>query len=220
LTAATPKNDAIPFTAWPSIARLNRPITVTEKIDGTNACVGIVETPGVNAILEGATWVPKIFGDGGYLVYAQSRTRVITPQADNFGFAAWVWENAKDLAGSLGEGIHHGEWWGSGIQRGYDKPKGYRYFSLFNTQRWGDLLFTSPPALRVVPVLYEGMYNEGAIQTCLDELRALGSAASFGFDKPEGIVIYHHHARTMFKVTLENDEVPKSVAERRQSTRA
>lgn len=33
----------IEFQPWPKIARLNREITITEKIDGTNAAVIITE---------------------------------------------------------------------------------------------------------------------------------------------------------------------------------
>jgi hypothetical protein len=187
---------------------------VTEKIDGTNGAVGIVETPGVNAVAEGACWVPKIWGDGGYLVYAQSRSRIITPQQDNFGFARWVWDNAQALAGSLGEGVHFGEWWGSGIGRrqGYGLPKGERRFSLFNTNRWGNTIFMRPMNLRVVPVLYEGPFSEAAILMELMGLRHRGSYAAPGFNNPEGVVVYHKHADAMFKVTLEGDEVPKSQA--------
>jgi hypothetical protein len=90
----------IEFKAWPKIARLNRRMIITEKIDGTNAAVIVTE---------------------GGQVYAQSRTRLITPgkTTDNFGFAAWVEQNKVFLAERLGPGYHYGEWWGVGIQRGY-----------------------------------------------------------------------------------------------------
>lgn len=52
-----------------------------------------------------------------------SRTRWITPEDDNYGFAKWANENKEELL-KLGIGQHFGEWWGSGIQRGY------------NLQRW------------------------------------------------------------------------------------
>ena len=60
------------FRAFHKIPRLFRDVIITEKIDGTNACV--VVTP-----------------DG--TVLAQSRSRFITPEDDNFGFAAWVQAN-------------------------------------------------------------------------------------------------------------------------------
>ncbi len=181
----------IEFQPWPKVARLNRDIVISEKIDGTNAAVGVTE-------------------DGE--VFAQSRTRLITPKDDNFGFARWVADNSEALRDILGPGLHFGEWWGQGIQRGYG-ILGKR-FSLFRAavyreaieQRAGDL------PIYVVPVLYEGLFSQLAIDDALNYLRMVGSAAAPGFDRPEGIVVYHEAARTMFKVTLEKDEQPKGIA--------
>ena len=87
------------FVAFPKIARLNREIVITEKIDGTNASIYVSEKDGA--------------------VYAGSRTRWITPEDDNFGFARWVRDHADELRTGLGFGVHFGEWWGAGIQRRY-----------------------------------------------------------------------------------------------------
>lgn len=180
------------FQAFPKIPRLFRDIVITEKIDGTNAAVGITE-------------------DGA--VYAQSRNRIITPDKDNFGFAKWVEANAGRLHDLLGPGLHFGEWWGSGIQRGYRAPAGAKYFSLFNTHRWGEELGQNYGAdIGTVPVLYEGPFDHDAIQRALWGLRVFGSVAAPGFDNPEGIVIYHRAANTLFKVTLEADHVGKEQA--------
>jgi hypothetical protein len=190
------------FTPWEKIARLNRDIVITEKIDGTNAAIGVVNV--------GDETTGDIFQ-----VYAQSRTRIITPQADNFGFAKWVADNANELAVQLGEGLHFGEWWGRGIQRGYGLDQ--QRFSLFNTARWGyladpDFIEAHPEALCfVVPVLYEGRFDQSAIETVLSLLRVSGSRAAPGYDKPEGVVIFHTAANSMFKVTLEGDAKPKGV---------
>ena len=181
--------DEIQFEAWPKIARLNRDILITEKIDGTNAAV--------------------IITDDGRIA-AQSRTRLITHEADNFGFARWVRENEDALISALGPGRHFGEWWGSGIQRGYGLPKGEKRFSLFNAPRWSDVdLWTLLPGLGVVPILYEGPFSQLVINSTVNNLRSYGSIAAPGFMKPEGIVVWHTAARTSFKVTLENDESPK-----------
>jgi hypothetical protein len=110
------------FKEFPKMPRLSREIIVTEKIDGTNAQVAVVELDGYSA--PGAVWE----GDG-LAIYAGSRTRWITPKADNFGFAAWVRDNAEELA-TLGPGNHFGEWWGAGIQRRYGLTD--KRFSLFN----------------------------------------------------------------------------------------
>jgi hypothetical protein len=214
----------VEFEPWPKIARLNREIVITEKINGTNAAILIVPLNQVDHIehehgeiqfFDGDKHV-AVVDDGEYMpwvVYAQSRTRFITPEQDNFGFAKWVQENAEGLVETLGEGRHYGEWWGSGIQNGYGAPKGERYFSLFNTARW---MMIDPwergntvPGLRRVPVLYTGPYDQLEILERLDTLDASGSVASPGFKDPEGIVIYHTAAREMFKVTIKGDEAPK-----------
>lgn len=118
------------FQPFPKIPRLNRPTFWTEKIDGTNAAVGITEP---DRWLDSPTGLP-----GG--VWAQSQTRVITPANDNFGFARWVADHADKLRGALGPGLHFGEWYGRGIWRGYgireDQGAGGRFFALFNVFRW------------------------------------------------------------------------------------
>ena len=177
------------FRAFPKIARWNREIIVTEKIDGTNACVVISE--------EGE-------------VSAQSRTRSITPEDDNFGFAQWVRDNAEEL-GKLGTGYHYGEWWGSGIQRGYGLPKGERRFSLFNTYRWSNAE-VRPKCCHVVPLLAQlhSPCTDDLVEE-LELLRAHGSRAT-PFMNPEGIIIFHVASNQSYKITLEKDDKPKGQA--------
>jgi hypothetical protein len=177
------------FREWPKIPRWNKPISITEKIDGTNACV--------------------IVGEDGS-VHAQSRTRLITPDDDNFGFARWVRNNAGALKW-LGEGHHYGEWYGAGIQRGYDLD--HKRFALFNADRWGD---ERPACCDVVPVLYRGQAGalDVGVRRVLEDLHVCGSQipVAKGFDRPEGIVIFHYAARQAYKVLLEGDDIPKSAA--------
>ncbi len=78
------------FPAFPSIPRLKRQSTITEKIDGTNGLIFI--------------------SDEG-VIRAGSRNRWITPGDDNYGFARWVDEHKAELA-NLGPGHHYGEYWG------------------------------------------------------------------------------------------------------------
>ena len=177
-------NDQPIFQGFPKIARLSRDIVITEKIDGTNAAIYV--------------------SDEGTDLQAASRTRLITPANDNYGFAKWVEANKSDLL-TLGPGIHYGEWWGAGIQRGYGLKE--KRFSLFNTSRWLEM---RPACCDVVPVLYWGPFNMTKITECLEDLATYGSQAA-PFDKPEGIVIFHTASGTMFKKTLEGDEAPKSL---------
>lgn len=193
------------FTEFPKMARLSREIIITEKIDGTNACILITE-------------------DGNMLT--GSRTKWITPQDDNHGFSKWANDNKQELL-KLGPGRHFGEWWGSGIQRGYGLAKGEKRFSLFNTSRWvlfgiepkqinaigqpdkfQDIL---PEICSLVPELYRGVFDTTDIESVLERLKNNGSYAALGFMKPEGIVVFHTAGNFGFKKTIEKDEVPKSM---------
>jgi len=174
------------FQPFPKIPRLNRDVIITEKIDGTNACVIVTEDR---------------------QVLAQSRSRLITPEDDNFGFAAWVRDNASQLA-DLGPGYHYGEWWGKGIQRNYGLQE--RRFSLFNVSRWRDV--QPPPCCSVVPVILtrgHGVARLEDAQEALAYLRNFGSCAAPGFLKPEGIILFHTASNSYFKATLEKDEEHK-----------
>lgn len=177
----------IPFTEFPKIPRLRRDIVITEKIDGTNASVLVPE-------------------DGGPLL-AGSRTRWITPEDDNYGFARWVKDHEEELRAGLGFGHHFGEWWGQGIQRRYGIAE--KRFSLFNAGRWSD---GPPPLCSVVPKLYAGPWSQEAIDAALASLATSGSVAAPGFMKPEGIVVFHVASRGLYKVTIEKDEAPKGHA--------
>jgi hypothetical protein len=180
------------FVEFPKMARLSREVFITEKLDGTNASITITE-------------------DGQFLT--GSRTRWITPEDDNYGFARWAQENREELM-KLGPGSHFGEWWGKGIQRNYSLTE--RRFSLFNVSRWADPA-TRPTCCHVVPVLYQGQLEEfgvlKGVKVALATLKDSGSIAAPGFMKPEGIVVFHTAANLYFKKTLEKDEMSKQQAE-------
>jgi hypothetical protein len=181
------------FSPWPKTPRLFRGMTVTEKLDGTNAGVHVVENPDL---------------PGTYSVTAQSRNRIITPGADNAGFAVWVRDNAAALARVLGPGLHFGEWWGRKIGRHYGLD--VRRFSLFNTDKHADLSETIGGALvEPVPVLYRGAFSTSAIADVLDFLKENGSLAVPGFMNPEGVCVFHHASRTVLKVTLDSNDAGK-----------
>lgn len=203
------------FKAWPKTPRLNRVVVVTEKIDGTNAAV-IIQP--VDNVLDGDFDLIVIADDGQkYAIGAQSRNRLITPAQDNHGFAAWVWSRAADLVRLLGPGYHYGEWWGHGVtKRNYGLARGEKRFSLFNISRYKDIATqTAVPEMGLVPLLYEGPFSEAALSEALDDLRRFGSFAVPTQTKPvvaEGIVVFHTASRQTYKVTLENDAAPKSMA--------
>ncbi len=188
------------FIEFPKMARLKRECIITEKIDGTNACIRITE-------------------DGQF--FTGSRTRWITPDDDNYGFSRWSHEHKEELL-SLGIGNHFGEWWGSGCQRGYGLIKGEKRWSMFNVgrwclhsqkplriptadtriEKWQDVL---PACCHLVPVLFRGEFDTDRVDECLEDLRIQGSRAAPGFMKPEGVVCFHVAANVGFKTTLEKD---------------
>jgi hypothetical protein len=218
-------NTTLEFKPFPKMARLRRECIITEKIDGTNASIYICpldEQDNRNII---DAWVSDK-DHRAMAMYAGSRTRWITPKDDNFGFAQWVQDNHMALRG-LGEGHHFGEWWGSGIQRGYGFKNGERFFSLFNASRWvehgkptyaieqdnpkADPKFTehAPACCEVVPILYKGIFDTERVKLVLDALHDFGSLAAIGYMNPEGIVVYHKAARVGFKMTIKDDDKPK-----------
>ncbi len=198
----TDKMNAPEFIEFPKMPRLSRECVVTEKIDGTNGQLCIT--------------------DDGQL-FVGSRSRWITPQDDNYGFAKWAQDHKEELL-TLGPGRHFGEWWGKGIQRNYGLQE--RRFSLFNVIRWClhgqtpqpiptadpriiKMQQILPPCVGLVPVLYRGMFSTDAVDVCLDNLRYGGSCAAPGFLNPEGVVVFHIAGNFGFKKTIIKDEEPK-----------
>lgn len=191
------------FVKFPKVPRLNRDCVITEKIDGTNAQVFIEH----KAILDlGSPYKDCVlFEVSEFCVFAGSRNRYLTIEKDNYGFARWVQNNGKELL-KLGPGCHFGEWWGQGIQRNYGLKE--KRFSLFNVHKWADAIMR-PSCCYCVPILYRGAFDTDLINHELKWLMANGSMASPGFMKPEGIIVFHTAANSLFKATCENDEKHK-----------
>ena len=172
------------FKAFNKIPRLSRDIVITEKIDGTNAQIYITENGEMKV---------------------GSRTRWIDQHSDNHGFAKWAYANKDELM-KLGPGRHFGEWWGKGINRGYDGKE--KTLSLFNVTKWSDPTLR-PACCDVVPTLFKGSFTINNIEATLNQLKTTGSVALPGYMNPEGIVIFHTASNHLFKKTIENDEKPK-----------
>lgn len=179
---------ATEFQPWPKIPRLvNEKITITEKMDGTNACIIIQD---------------------GEIVGIQSRKRFIYPEGyngmkgcDNAGFAGWVRDNEQALL-ALGDGHHYGEWCGPAIQ-GNPHNLPIKRFYLFNTQRWGAYAERAPSCCTTVRVLYEGPNTLEAINKAMESLAELAKMEKY---TPEGIIVYNHLARNSYKLTFESAE--------------
>jgi ATP-dependent RNA circularization protein (DNA/RNA ligase family) len=177
--------DDIEFKAWPKIIRSKgSQVTITEKMDGTNACIII---------------------EGGEIVGIQSRKRLIQPAAlsgvkdsDNQGFAAWVYDHAEELVG-LEDGYHYGEWVGEGIQKNPHALEG-KHFMLFNTLRWNPDNPNLPECCGVVPTLYQGEFSEEAVDEVMEDLLASYDGKD---GKPEGVIVFHHSLKQPVKYTFE-----------------
>ena len=185
------------FKAWPKTPRLeNELMVITEKIDGTNACVIFHEVS--KGEEHNAITTLSYEGDLEIGVWAQSRTRLIYPEDDNFGFAKYVKENAEELFFLLGMGRHYGEWWGQGIQRTYGADR--KYFSLFNTFIPVNL---NEIGVKSIPVIYSGKFDLNIVPGAIESLKVDGSRAYPGYMKPEGICIYLRSTDTIYRVPFD-----------------
>ncbi len=185
----------IEFKKFPKIERRSAAALiechVTQKIHGTNAQLLITEN-----------------GD----LLAGSRSRWLSPEHDNYGFAAWAKANEDELVRMLGPGRHYGEWAGPGINSG--EGLSHRMFVLFD---WWQRPEERPiPAfVTTVPLLYCGMTTVPLlycgntvpdIDAIMRDLRVNGSKLVPGYMRPEGVVVTVNGVRTKF--TFEQEDVP------------
>lgn len=87
------------------------------KLHGTNAAIGFTE--------DGTMWT-------------QSRSQVVTPEADHMGFAKWARDNANAIS-RLVSTVIFGEWCGGNIQKGValsQLPKMFVPFAVLTNGRW------------------------------------------------------------------------------------
>lgn len=198
------------FKPWGSTTRENKNKTITEKLDGTNACI--------------------VAQDGK--VTAQSRKRIITPDDDNYGFARWVYDNAGALLDTLGYGYHYGEWYGEGIQKNPLGVEGKR-FALFHPTKYNEKNgydLEKVDGLETVPLLHHGPCDVWTIPNIMQDLNIYGSKVKGaktqdmfssvpGLEgtscvyskaaKAEGIIIWNNETRTRTKMLLDNDAFHK-----------
>lgn len=173
------------FKPFPKIDRLvNSVMSVTQKIHGTNAQVFVFQT------------------ENGLDLLVGSRTRWITPESDNYGFAAHVYAHKQEFIDKLGVGQHFGEWAGPGINSGEGLTE--KTFVLFDHWKFPPER-PLPPKTVVVPVLYDAGVVDLSVLTRLgDELKASGSRLVPGFMRPEGMVVMFKGTR--FKIVFDAEE--------------
>ena len=165
------------FTPYAKTPRLGtKPMHITEKLDGTNASVNVVD---------------------GRIVCIASKKRVISPgkQTDNYSFARWVHHHADQIV-QLGDGYHAGEWVGPGIQGNRYKLNERKWF-IFNTLRPADSL---PECVNQVPLLCIHAFDTAKIKEVKYELLEMGSRLN-ALAVPEGVCIFDTGSYSIFKST-------------------
>lgn len=163
---------------YPKTGRISGPWLVTEKVDGTSACIAIEPGPfGSPAISFG------------------SRNRWLTREADNHGFYAWAVAHSGWFMGHLGVGVHYGEWFGRGIQRGYGMTE--RRLALFDVERYQTRLAhaVTNPGVITVPALLEARDGDEG----LGWLGHMAPTSTLGPVPMEGVVLRHRVTGAVFK---------------------
>lgn len=167
------------FKEFPKIERLtNINMIITQKLHGTNAQIVIYD---------------ETQEDGSVLrkLKTGSRSRWITPEDDNFGFARFVYEHKQEFIDKLGPGTHFGEWVGLGINSGEGLKD--KQLALFDPGRYKIDEVTGlrnlPPQTTVVPILHYGAFDLATLKLVMESLKTNGSVFCPGFMRPEGVVV-------------------------------
>ena len=211
------------FKPFPKIPRFSRDIIITEKIDGSNGLVFIYSPKDKLRFpfcderdIPSQEFIDKycLSSKDELYIFSGSKNRWLntSKNGDNHNFAKWVQLHAEELL-QLGEGKHYGEFYGSGIQRGYGLTE--KRWALFNVSKWANKneplkegQSYCPDCCEVVPILYEGMFDTQKINEVLEQLKTHGSYA-VPYMNPEGIIIFHAASGHLYKKTIIGDEQPK-----------
>lgn len=157
------------FMDYPKIPSYkNLEMRVTQKMCGTNGQIYIFER----------------LSDRFLDLKCGNRTRWITPENDNYGFAKFVYAHKDSFIELLGKGRHFGEWTGPKINSGEGLSQ--RMFLLFASYYQ---TLTLPPSTSCVPELYRGEISLVTINKIMKNLKENGSYFVPNFMRPEGIVV-------------------------------
>lgn len=185
------------FHAWGKTARVDSPVVVTEKIDGTNGVIYVDfgDNPHSPVIWVGARngWIAGISVNGAEFV-----------RSDHYGFAGWATANRLQIARLLGHGYHYGEWWGQGIARGYGQDrKRFQLFDIRHSEKdgWDD--DANEWNIGTVPVLYDGPMDHRTMERQVELLQRRGSVVAPGYLYPEGLVVRFSHNGVRFKKVID-----------------
>lgn len=136
------------FVSWPDIELF---YNVRKK----SAAVGMVDY-GLKIKLDGTCAAVQI---NGTAITAQSRTAIITPQDDNYGFAKWVADNNEYFTKIEKRIVIFGEWCGQGIQKRCSISKiGRKVFCVFAIMVDEDILDINPASIRAMLPEHKDIY--------------------------------------------------------------
>jgi hypothetical protein len=100
--------------AWGSIELLHNVVRTLTHLHSLGAPLPVIEYR-AKVKLHGANCAVQITDDG---VVAQSRTQLLTPEADYKGFAAWLRAHEAYFAALARGTVVFGEWCGPGVEKG------------------------------------------------------------------------------------------------------
>lgn len=132
------------FKAWPDIGQL---FNVRKDMSDNDSLREVVYRPKIK--LDGTNASIRIAADGR--IAAQSRSRLLTVDDDNYGFAAWVDANQKHFSAFGKDIIIHGEWCGQGIGGGAIRQVEQKLFAVFAVlleKRDGDTIVYEPELIK------------------------------------------------------------------------
>ena len=221
------------YNSFPSIERLeNIYCVISEKIDGTNGLIEVAKVGKTEVDIESSPLSSFTYNTETEVRFG-SRNRYITFSNDNAGFAnffrhyearfkdvaADIILKERELAGeTLTECQEHyplriyGEWFGSGIQRGYSlKDKFFMPFSTFYAEK---LIEYQVPNIITPNVMYTGKFSMEVVSACMQQLKLNGSGIVKDYKQPEGIVIFFPKYNFRLKETFDGakwkNALPKS----------
>ena len=200
------------YPSFSSIERLeNLYCHITEKVDGTNGLIYIGDKYEAYYPYE--------------LIRFGSRNRWITTEDDNCGFANFFSQYKAELddiidlirleKGEVEKGYSsqiYGEWFGKGIQRGYNLEA--KFFMPFSEYFATKMIDAGIAHIKMPVTLYSGKFSVEILEGCMNKLKDEGSQVVPGYNRPEGVVVYFPKHNFRLKETFEGpkwkDAIPKA----------
>ncbi|HMF39638.1 MAG TPA: RNA ligase family protein [Polyangia bacterium] len=132
---------------WGSIELLHNLVATLGHLNGLGQPFPVVEYR-AKVKLHGTNCAVQI-NDGG--VFAQSRTALLSAQADYKGFAAWVFANRDYFAGRASGMVVFGEWCGPGVEKGMAISQAKtKLFVVFAVRRDDGTIVHQPEQIRAL----------------------------------------------------------------------